>query len=294
MENDKKLCDQQVSKQIRLWGRPIKLMEKKEVEKKIKEGTGLPFGRITASMVKDYLKCPKLFYYRYVMNLRLPMKGIQLVFGGALHKAVEVFYSTSDPLITHKSFDQEFLREKIEPFDEEEFIENLNEGHRMIQEFIDQFTYLHDYYGINKQGQSEISFRTWWKDPIVGQLLPLQSTGRYDRITDTHQIIEFKTSSKAYRQDEVDLTEQASFYSMSYFMEHQIIPPEIFYIVFIKGRKNPIQVLKTSRNRDQHSQIFQTVNLVLKNVKGNQFEKGTGFMHKYCDCQKYESMLLLK
>lgn len=289
MENEEKPSIPQTFKQCRLFGRPIKIKPKKI---KMHKESEYPIGRISQSMVKDYLKCPKLFYYRHILKIKLPMKSLPLVFGGAVHKAVESYYNGGEP---YEVFNREFKADRIEPFDELEYEAHIKEGKRLIDEFINAQDWLTNYHGISLNGESEHKFNIWWRDPATYTLLPVQVSGIFDRTTDKHQILEFKTSSKPYKQDDVDIAIQKQMYSFSYYLLHKVIPTEFIYIVLIKGRKkDPIQVLKSTVTKSEFSQIFQTVDLVLKGIKGGQFNKGTGFLHRYCDCQRYEEALLIK
>lgn len=252
----------------------------------------LPIRSISHSMIRDYLNCPKLFYYRYILNVKLLSKNINLIFGSAIHKAVENFYNDTDPF---EGFNQEFKKEKITPFDEKEFTEHCNEGKRLIENFRDSIGEFERYHGITRQGDSEIKFREWFKDPVTGTLLRIQSSGRFDRLTHSGQLLEIKTSSKPYKQDEINEATQASMYMLARLMQTNEIPREFFYIIFIKGRKkDPIQVLRTTRTKEELSQFFQTIDLILKGIQGGQFGEGTGFMHKFCDCKEYEKALLIK
>ncbi len=276
--------------------RAILIKEKKE--KKIKEKSGLPFWRITASMIRCYKNCKKLFYYQYVHNppLRLNKKAIQLLFGGAFHKGIEALYENKDPL---QSFTEEFETTKgnIRDFDNAKYLANGEEGLRLMKVWKEQGPEINKKWGIDLNGKSEVAFKTWWRHPIDKTIgLPVAVTGRYDRITDSHQILEFKTSSKPYKQNDVDLLDQASVYVYSYFLEHKVWP-DVYYIVFIKNRKtDPIQVLKTKRSKESIIRTYEMIDLILSDIKGRterDFTYGEGFLHKFCECKLYEEMLLL-
>ena len=275
-------------RQNRLFGRAI-LVKEEKVQRQ-KEKTGLSISHLTNSMIKDYLFCPRLFYFKYILGLRLPMKSIQLVFGSSFHSALEGFYKKEDP---EEIFMKEFLKEKIDPFNEEEYIEAISEGKRFVQRFIDAQDWLKTYHGIEFEGESEKQFKSWWRDPSTGEILDVFVSGRYDRVTKNHQLIDFKTSSKSYSQDKADSENQPSVYCFSYFLQEKIEPKEFIYIVFVKGRKDPLQVIKTKRTKEEYSLMFKIASLVLKGIKGKQFNQGNGFLHKYCDCYKYEKLLLL-
>ncbi len=47
-----------------------------------------------ASCISDYLSCPKLFYYRYIKQLVPIKESAPLLFGGVMHDALLVWYTT--------------------------------------------------------------------------------------------------------------------------------------------------------------------------------------------------------
>lgn len=255
----------------------------------------LPFERVTASMVKSFDRCKKLFYYQYVINngkgLRLPYKSIPLVFGGAFHKGVEAYYVGKDPV---KEFVKYFVEDGIKDIEKPEvkkkFEENMIDGIRLMEAWKLEAPKIHKLYKISVKGQSEVEFKADW-----GLDIPVH--GRYDYTTHINQILEFKTSKKPYKQDDVDKLDQASIYNESYEIITGNAPIEIFYIVFIKGRKkDPIQVLRTTRTKKQIKETRAKIQNLIDSVrtfKEKDYAYGEGFMHTYCDCKNYEEALLL-
>lgn len=49
-----------------------------------------------STVIQDYLKCPKLFEYRWVRRIALKEKKIALVFGSLFHSALLIWYTTHD------------------------------------------------------------------------------------------------------------------------------------------------------------------------------------------------------
>lgn len=255
----------------------------------------LPFERVTASMLKSFERCKKLFYYQYIINggkgLRLPYKSIPLVFGGAFHQGVEAYYNGGDPV---QEFKKRFVRDGIKdiekPAVEDKFMENREDGIRLMEAWKIEAPKIHKLYGISLKGKSEESFSTDWS-------LDVPVTGRFDRTTDKLQILEFKTSKKPYKEEDVRNLDQASIYHHSYEIITGKRPLEIFYIVFIKGRKkDPIQVIRTTRSNFQVKRVKEKIENLLESVKTfkeKDYSYGEGFMHSYCDCKQYEEILLL-
>ena len=91
---------------------------------------------------------------------------------------------------------------------------------------------------------------------------------------------------------------QASIYVYQYYLQHKVWPKDFYFIVFVKGRKkNPIQVLRTKRTKEQIIQLYENIELTidsLRNKTEKDFKYGEGFFHdNYCDCKLFEKTLLL-
>ena len=296
------LSSKKKSKQGSLWGRGTTLKEPKD--KKIKQKTGLP-GRVgmglSASSLRTYKNCQKLFYYQYVLGLRLPKKPIQFLFGGAFHKGIEAYYDKKDPIkVFLKEFDFKELRSSGDrEKDKAVFAKNTEVGIKLMEYWKDHAAEVHQTYDIALKGTSEERFKGWWNHPSSkGRRLPVSVNGIYDRTTVAHQILEFKTSSHLYKQDDVDTRDQASIYIYQYYLQYGVWPKDFYFIVFIKGRKNnPIQVLRTKRTKEQLIQLYENIELTLESLKyktEKDFKYGEGFFHdNYCDCKLFEKSLLL-
>lgn len=290
-----------------MWGRKILIKPKKI--KKMKEKSGIPFGRISATAIRDYLKCQKLFYYRHVLKMKLPTKAIQLVFGGAFHSGIEGLYEGEDPVdIFKKKFkisEIDKLPEMSQEDFEAKFKEAREDGIEMMKEWREKAKSIHKEHNIPWKGKSEVYFENWWIHPETGARLPIVVNGKVDRITDGGHILEFKTSGKKYKQEDVDTTGQGDVYCFARHCDLKLKNPKFYnntsermiYIVFLKGRKKDrIQVLETSRTVNDYVRIYETIDLIIDAVKKKSekdYKYGEGFMHKYCDCRKYEEQLLL-
>ena len=278
-------------KQSRLFGRPIKIVTPKDKKVKEKE-EGVKLASISYSSIKDYLACPKLFYYRDLLKIRLPEKKMELVFGTGVHAAFEAYTKGEDLRAAFtKAFDPKLL--ESEELTNGRFDEHTKEGERFIQVFLDSQQYFKDVWNLELKGKPERMFRTWMKDPITKSMLPVAFSGRVDFETDAGQIIDYKTSSKLYKQDEVDNNLQPSYYILEYLARTGKMPEGFYYLIFVKGRKEPLQVVRTTRTKEQLSLAFKMAELVVNGVKAGNFPRGSGWMHKFCQCEQYEKALLI-
>ena len=180
------------------------------------------------------------------------------------------------------------------------FDENKEVGIKLMEYWKDHAADIHQTYDIALKGKSEDRFKGWWNHPFSkARRLPISINGIYDRTTNAHQILEFKTSNKLYKQDDVDTRDQASIYIYQYYLQYGVWPKDFYFIVFIKGRKNnPIQVLRTKRTKELMVQIYEEIELIIETLKlkktARDFKYGEGFFHdNYCDCKLFEKSLLL-
>ncbi len=226
-------------------------------------------------MMRDYLSCPALFHYRYIARLKLPEKPEPLVFGGMVHDMLEEYFKTG------KAPEYHF-----------EIRDNLaEEATTLVRHFADQWPVLCSLHGIDPKGESEVKFRSQFIDPVTAKAFPVPFTGRHDRLTASGQVLEFKTSKKNYKQEDIDVSPQGSVYSLERLMTTGEIPI-VIYVVIRKGLKTPqIQVLTTQRTKYQLSQFLSTAEGVLAGIMAKRFPKGNGHLHQYCDCWKYDALL---
>src|SRR3989304_1274355 len=112
----------------------------------------LPIDRISPSMISSYLECPPLFYYQYIAKIRLPQKQQHLLFGSAIHKAIEMMYKKDpDP---YAWFDRTLDKSKLLPEELKEPPRLIELGHEMLKNYFEYHPKLDKLYGLN-EGISE-------------------------------------------------------------------------------------------------------------------------------------------
>lgn len=246
---------------------------------------------LSASSIRDYKKCPKLFLYRHVLRLKLPYKSRHLTFGGAFHSALEVYHKYNKEKSAYNKFSNEFKIIHLSE-DEKQFYDEMHtEGNRLLASYFNSQEYLKVVHDISSNGLSEARFRNEWIDPISKEDLGIKITGIIDRVTEDADVVEFKTSSKPYKQEEVDRLDQATIYHRAFTIKTGQMPRRVVYIVFVKGRKDPIQVVTTTRNETDYARLQSEVKTIMSNIAQNKFDVGSGFEHRWCDCKRYEEML---
>jgi len=245
------------------------------------------------------LKCPLLFYYRHVLGIRVAERPIPLVFGGAIHKAVELYEKNGDDPL--EVFEDNFEPDKIDYFDrfgrelstrqaDDVYETNLENGFRLLDHFVEEREtgILKDYEVVS----TERYFRRRLRHPITHDRVKVRwMTGIVDFILEDGRFGDYKTSGKTYKQATVDESLQPTMYYLWYYLTYRRLPKSFVYIVFLKRRKtNPIQVLETHRTLTQLGELVDLINEIAVKVEKKQFKRSHG-EKAYCDCFRYEKLL---
>jgi RecB family exonuclease len=240
--------------------------------------------RLSYSLLKDYERCPLLFFYRHILDLELPIKSVHLVFGKSLHKALELYAAEQKDLDI--TFKEDFKIEDVEKEELAKFLEYRNTGLAMLE----QFKEISKELKIVKTEQKILAQDII--DKLTGEKLKFrQLTGIIDFITEDKCCGDYKTSSHKYTQEEVDSSMQPTIYALLYYLTYKELPREFIYIVFLKKRKKDfIQILKTKRSFEDISAFITKANQLYRKIEERDFEKNHDDFG-FCDCKQYTELL---
>jgi len=251
--------------------------------------------KFSPSMMIDYLTCPRLFYYRYIAKIYLPQKQIHLLFGSAIHRAIEAIFNKEEP---YGLFIETFDKQKL--LDEEKGLhkEYLDLGHEMISNYLKEYPTLNSLYDLEK-GRSEVYVKDILINPLTGEKMLIPMSGRIDRLTDGGKIVEYKTSAKKWAAGDLNFRIQTLLYNLWYYSKYGVLPEETLYIILLKkykkvGRGETFQVLSKNCTLIELAGTFDEVNIILNKINNNEFDRPRGYHPPYCDCYRYEDELNFK
>ena len=145
--------------------------------------------RFSPSMLIEYLNCPLSFYYRYIAKIKLPQKQIHLVFGSAIHAAIEELFENKDP---YEAFNKEYNINKLLDEEKDIYEEYKELGKEMIRNYIKEFPTLDKLYNLS-DGQSELYVKRNLINPLSKKETAIPMSGRLDRLTNDGIVVEYKT-----------------------------------------------------------------------------------------------------
>lgn len=245
------------------------------------------------SGARDYLSCPLLYWYRHHCGYILPGRPLQLVFGSALHKALEMYHTKKkDPVDIFKS---EFTLDAIDSIPAKKYKEELSNGIRLLAKYLGLAADL----GLTKEiTSSESKFSIPLLNPSTGEQSKFcnRMTGIVDYMKAEQKTLgDYKTSSKKYTQEMIDESLQPTFYAYWYYMMHGELPAAFEYIVFRKNiKREPIQILKTARTMEDITALFYLIEEIAKKIDAGLFKRTRHEKYDFCDCKKYDEFILMR
>lgn len=256
-------------------------------------------------MLMEYESCPRLFFYRSWLGLKLPQAQRHLKFGSAIHLAVDNIYeqfdekdkwSLADGSIPKKIFKKEWSmdcigndefgtsEEKIECFED-----MLEDGLLILDQFWDK---KEEIYSTGfEPTKFEIPVKRTLKDISSGNMFEVPHSMRLDSEAKRDRIGEFKTSSKEYNVLDTRNSLQALSYAYEKFERSGIIPA-VDYIVMVKKRKkNKIQHFTLNFDESDMLSYCERVRAILEKIKNREFDPPSKGHPPYCDCSKFVDLL---
>lgn len=271
--------------------------------------------KFSPTMICDYLSCPRLFYYRYILRISIPQVQIHFLFGSAIHAAIEgMYYNINSGKDNQKDIWKEFLKEyrkdKMTPEDLEKYDEYLALGKAMLKHYLTVHPTLHNLYQLN-EGESEVFIKGNLLNPITNEPSTLPISGRIDRLTGVklvdgklelipekeNRVIEVKTAKNKWKPTDLAFKSQTLLYNLWFYTNFGKIPDETVYTVLLKkipkvGGEN-YQVLTHNPSLTDLASMWYEVELILDKINTNEFDKPTHNHPFFCDCSRYESYLNL-
>lgn len=260
----------------------------------------LGLNRISPSMLMEYKNCPKAFFYKCWLGLKLPQPMIHLIFGTAVHAGIDMVYEQYDTdggwklaefgLVKDK-FLSLFRLDMLPDEDPAKVLEFQEDGIEMLKSYWDKKEELLNVYGVNPD-QLEVVMKLPIKHPETDEMLEVPMSLRIDGIGN-EVIAEFKTSKGRYDSVASRSLPQSLSYNLAYYSQHGKLPKKLVYVVLLKGRKKEdrIQVLSYSYDKSDISTFFEEIKSILAKIKNREFNRPAKGHPRFCDCSKFEEAL---
>ena len=202
------------------------------------------------------LICPYKYYLQYVERRGWDIVPSAVSFGGAIHKAIQMFHSDLKSHTADGKYSDEFRDAFSEDADEnnvvfrdsDEFGSLMERGEALITQYVDTFSGL-------KPSEVEMEFRLPLVNSYTGDLHSRDVVGKIDLIADDN-IFELKTGSSAMPQSAVDENLQLILYGWAYKLLFGRKPEKLILVNLVKTKTPKIQILDTEINPEKEKKLL--------------------------------------
>ena len=221
------------------------------------------------------------------------MDSVHLVFGGAIHKAIETYMG--DIAQAKLVYNLEFDKGKLDTKEHVKYDELKPIGEKILDKWFEKCDFLNKVYDIAPAKEKELWIESYLINPLTGEKLSIPMKGRLDQLTQKEQIIDYKTSGKLYDVDAEDFKFQTKLYALAYYTEHKHLCGKIVYFVLPKNNKildsaTPIQVIDLQYTIEDLAETFEKTKNILAQIEQGDFKKGKCL--PYCEHRRLDKMLL--
>lgn len=228
-----------------------------------------PRKTISASLISAYYNCPLEWKLINVDGL-IPKVGDALDIGSMFDLAVKLHHKDEDPF---KAIEEKFSH-----------LENYKKHLKLIRQLYLAYSFAP--YNFTHP-TFDVGFKITLDHPITGEIIQFPLTGfldALDTIDGGAHVVEYKTSSAPYTQQQVDESIQATIYSYYIYKTLGVVEPIVHYIVADKKSKT-IQVLQTTRSIEDFCDLFEKVKQFIIDVESEKFDKNINHPF-WCQCEK--------
>lgn len=228
--------------------------------------------RISPSMVSTYLFCPRQFYYEYIEKIELPWTPIPLLFGQAIHKAVEVDRNGNDMI---EAFREIFDKNKLSSEDQEKYDSHITLGVDLLKEYEQRKDAIALTHQIVPGGDAERWLIREIENPATGEILELPLSFKYDYLMPGGNLVEYKTSKRTWNRFDDKVLLQTGLYAMGLAATLDEPVKQILYIVFVKDphASKKIQTLPVEPTEEQMDAAFDIAKSVISKIKQGKFNR---------------------
>jgi len=254
---------------------------------------------ISFSQLATYLICPMRFSHQYVWGTPHESKPAALVFGKAIHRAIEEYYRSlkeTGEIIPAEHMESVFnqtISDEVEATEVELTFKNGDD----IESFREQGTELLRLFHSEVEPQKimavEFPFSASIPDLDGENMLPVKLVGVWDLVeadTDgTYVIGELKTAGQKFSSIRLEHDLQATCYSYAATKMGLAKTPDgclIRYDVLVKTKKPAFERYFVVRTESDHQRLIHTINQVHRAIEERIFFRQTGWQCGDCQFRK--------
>jgi putative RecB family exonuclease len=249
---------------------------------------------ISVSQINLYLTCSLKYRFQYIDRLPRLVQSAGLVFGSAMHKALEWLHKERrdgrNPPLPEvlRVFDADWHAQLLDAeviFPDDDSKEKLvHKGKELLSQ----------YYHLPPKPvrDAEVYFQFPLVNPATGEALDVPLRGVIDLVNADDTIDEFKTAAKRFALDALPDNIQLTAYSYAFELLYGRPPRDLRLITFLRTKNPDIDVQTTGRDKRDYERLFNLGREMRKGVRAGVFIPNRGcWLCKDCeydpDCREW-------
>ncbi len=255
----------------------------------------MPLESLSPSQIGLYLTCSLKYRFQYIDRLPKLTQSANLVFGGAIHAALEWLHKArktgrQPPLdeilrVFEGDWNAQILGASILFADNGDGAEALvRKGKELLSQFYHQFACT--------VTEAELRFQLPLVNPKTGEVLDIPLRGVIDLVEDGDILDEFKTSQKSWSVSDLPDNVQLTAYAYAFRMLYGRPPKTLRIINLVRTKNVKIEPMPAERGEQDYARLFHLGKEVLKGVTSHVFIPNRGcWLCKDCeyeaDCREW-------
>ena len=249
---------------------------------------------ISVSQINLYRTCSLKYRFQYIDQLPRLLRASALVFGSAVHTALEWLHKA------RKVDGQPLLEDLLRVFEADWHAQCLDGEIRFPDDtsaeqlLVKGKELLSAYYHIPQQPlhDAEVSFQVPLVNPTTGEVLEVPLRGVIDLVEADDTVIEFKTSQKRWALADLPDNVQLTAYSYAYELLFGRAPKELRLVNLIRTKNPAIETHITGREKSDYERLFHVAKEVRVGIRAGVFIPNRGcWLCKDCeydqDCREW-------
>ena len=254
---------------------------------------------ISFSQLSTYLICPMRFSHQYVWGTQPESKPSALVFGKAIHRAVEAYYGNLKetgeiiPAERMEAVFKETIRDEISTAEVELTFKDGEDIDTLREQGVELIRLFHTEIQPQKIMAVEFPFSSSIPDLDGENMLPVKLVGVWDLIEadedGTYVIGELKTAAQRFSSIRLEHDLQATCYSYAAAKMGLSKTQDgclIRYDVLVKTKKPAFERYFVVRTEADHERLIHTINHVHRAIEERIFFRQTGWQCGDCQFKK--------
>ena len=244
---------------------------------------------LSVTRLRTYLSCGRQYRFRYVDHAEPEFLSGEMVFGSAMHYAISEFHQSKNALTPEQTYEMFRLYWEAEQDEANRFGKEMRFKQTEDAAYVEMAKAFSELYVAQfaevKPTDVELLFDIPLLDPVSGAGSSKHTLdGRIDLVSD-NTLWEFKVSSRAPSQSDVDSNVQLTAYALGFAYLYGTMPDEITLVTLTKTKTPKIDVKRTRRDPEDFRRFCLMACEVADAIEREAFPRNLEYQYGCRNCE---------